>query len=77
MCTLHYQQCGSGKQVNKALWMFNLLSDCNTVAEIHETKNKYYPQMKHTDINVLQELFDYQQYSTAQCEMEPRLYTYH
>jgi hypothetical protein len=56
--------------------MFNLLSDCNTVAEINETKNKYYPQMKQTDINVLQELFDYQQYPAARCEMEPRLYMY-
>ncbi len=49
----------SDSRGNKALWMFNLLSDCNTVAEINETKNKYYPQMKHTDINELQELFDY------------------
>ena len=56
--------------------MFNLLCDCNTVAEINETKKKYYPQMKQTDINVLEELLDYQQYPAARCEMEPRSYMY-
>ncbi len=57
--------------------MFNLLSDCNTLEEIVAMKDKYYPNMQQDDINVLQELFDYEQYPAARCAMEIVACMYH
>ncbi len=40
-------------------------------------KDKYYPNMQQDDINVLQELFDYEQYAAARCAMEIVACMYH
>jgi hypothetical protein len=71
------QRCSGSNKPNKALWMFNILSDCDNALEIAEKKDKHYPSMLQADIDVLQELFDHEQYPAARCAMETPAYMYH
>ena len=56
--------------------MFNLLSKCNTVAEIEKTKATYYPQMLQSDINYLENVDDEEQYPAARCAVTSFVYMY-
>ncbi len=56
--------------------MFNLLSKCNTVAEIEKTKATYYPQMLQSDINYLENVGDEEQYPAARCAVTSFVYMY-
>lgn len=52
-----------------ALWMFEQLMDCKTIAEIKWKKDKYYRQMKQTDIDYLELVPDCEQYPAARLEL--------
>jgi len=56
--------------------MFNLLSDCNTVAEIQQMKEKYYPMMLQKDVMYLESVDDEEQYAAARCSMSDHVYMY-
>ena len=56
--------------------MFNLLSECNTVAEIQQTKEKYYPMMLQKDVRYLESVDDEEQYAAARCSMSDNVYMY-
>jgi len=56
--------------------MFNLLSKCNTVAEIEKAKATYYPQMLQSDINYLENVVDEEQYPAARCAVTSFVYMY-
>lgn len=70
------KNCKGGNKPLKALWMFNLLSDCNTVDEIQNTKEKYYPMMLQKDVTYLESVADEEQYAAARCGMSDNVYMY-
>lgn len=75
-CSFHSRQniiktTGGGKGTTPltALWLYNLLSGCNSVAELEMNQQKYYPQMHPTDYHYLTKLEDECQYAAARCAM--------
>ncbi len=64
-------KCGGGKGniPLTALWMFNILSLCNSTMEIECKKNKYCDKLHPTDYHYLTKLPDECQYLAARCAM--------
>ncbi len=56
--------------------MFNLLSDCNTVDERQQTKEKCYPMILQKDVTYLESVDDDEQYAAARCSMLDNVYMY-
>ena len=56
--------------------MFNLLSNCNTVAEIENMKETYYPQMLQLDIDYLENVDNVEQYPAARCALSSTAFMY-
>ncbi len=76
MCAFHRRQnilstCGGGKGnvPNTALWMFNLLGSCNSMAQLQQQKDKHYAKLHPTDYHYLTKLPDECQYPAARCAM--------
>jgi hypothetical protein len=76
MCSFHHRQnilktCGGGKGLipYSALWVFNILNSCNSVAQLDHYKQKYYEKMYPTNLHYLQKLPDECQYPAARCAM--------
>ena len=76
MCAFHRRQnilskCGGGKGnvPNTALWMFNLLCSCNSMAHLQQQKDKHYAKLHPTDYHYLTKLPDECQYPAARCAM--------
>ena len=83
-CSFHRSQniikmCGakSGTRVYSALWVYNRLLQCRTVAQLDKEKDKYFPLMHNNDLQYLNSLPDYSQYPAARCDMAPGVYMYH
>ncbi len=75
-CSFHRRQniikkCRGGKGCTPltALWMYNLLSSCNSVKQLENNKTKYYNKMHPTDLHYLTKLPDRSQYPAARCAM--------
>ncbi len=75
-CSLHPRQniikkCGGGKGCTPltALWMYNLLSSCNSVKQLKNNKSKYYDKMHPTNLHYLTKFPDRSQYPAARCAM--------
>jgi hypothetical protein len=75
-CSFHCCQniiktCGGGKGTSPltALWMYNLLSSCNSVKQLEYNKAKYYNNMHPTNRHYLTKLPDSSQYPGARCAM--------
>ncbi len=76
MCAFHRRQnilstCGDGKGniPHTALWMFNVLCSCNSMAELQQKKEKNYEKLHPTDLHYLTKLPDKCQYPAARCAM--------
>ncbi len=75
-CSFHRHQniikkCGGGKGCTPlmALWMYNLLSSCNSVKQLENNKTKYYDKMHPTNLHYLTKLPDRSQYPAVRCAM--------
>ncbi len=70
-CQNIIKKCGGGKGCTHltALWMYNLLSSCNSVKQLENNKIKYYDKMHPTDLHYLTKLPDRSQYPAARCAM--------
>ena len=75
-CSFHRRQnilktFGGGKGATPltALWMYNLLTGCHSVAQLQSLKAKHYPEMHPSAVNYLNKLNDEQQYPAARCAM--------
>ena len=71
-CSFHRHQnilktFGGGKGATPltALWLYNLLTGCHSVAQLEANKAKYYPDMHPSAVNYLKKLNDEQQYPAA------------
>jgi hypothetical protein len=64
---------GSGKQPLTALWMCNLLSDCNTKVQIDGNREEFLQQMHPTGVHYLTKLKDESQYAAARCSVDPTI----
>lgn len=71
--------CGakSGTRVYSALWVYNRLLQCRTVAQLDKEKDKYFPLMHQTDLQYLNTISDLSQYPAARCNVAPGVYMYH
>ncbi len=76
LCSFHRHQNiiktlggGKGSTSLTALWMYNLLCGCDSVAQLKRNKEKYYPQMHPLALNYLTKLEDKCQYPAARCAM--------
>jgi hypothetical protein len=71
--------CGakSRNRVYLALWVYNRLLQCCTVAQIEREKAKKFPMMHQTDLQYLNFLTDESQYPAARCAKDPGVYIYH
>ncbi len=76
MCAFHRCQnilstCGGGKGniPHTALWMFNVLCSCNSMAELQQKKEKHYEKLHPTDLHYLTKLPNKCQYPAARCAM--------
>ena len=75
-CSFHRRQNiiktlggGKGSTPLTALWLYNLLCGCHSVAQLETNKAKYYPQMHPTALHYLTKLEDKCQYPAARCAM--------
>ena len=75
-CSFHCRQNiiktnggGKGTTPLTALWLYNLLSGCNSVAKLEMNRQKYYPPMHPTNYHYLTKLEDECQYAAARCAM--------
>ncbi len=68
---------GGGKDSNSALWMYNKLMRCRSVALIDHNKSKHFKAMKSKDIQYLNSLTNELQYPAARCAMGENVYMYH
>ena len=82
-CSFHRKQniikkCGGGSGTTPltALWMFNLLVSCNSVAQLYQYKKQHYKDMHPTDVHYLSKLPDECQYPAARCAMGPNICMY-
>jgi len=71
--------CGakSGNKVYSALWVYNCLLQCRTVAQLEREKEKTFPLMHRTDLRYLNSLSDESQYPAARRTKAPGVYMYH
>jgi hypothetical protein len=84
-CSYHRSQntikmCGakSGNKVYSALWVYNRLLQCRSVAQLEREKAKKIPMMHKTDFQYLNSLSDEFQYPAARCAKAPGgVYMYH
>ena len=83
-CSYHRSQniikmCGakSGNKVYSALWVYNRLLQCCSVAQLEREKEKTFPLMHRTDLQYLNSLSDESQYPAARCAKAPGVYMYH
>ena len=83
-CSFHRRQniikmCGGGggKVPNSALWMYNKLIRCRSVALIEHYKREHFKSMKNKDIEYLNNLTNESQYPAARCAMGENIYMYH
>ncbi len=82
-CLFHRRQniikkCGGGKGSTPltALWMYNLLSSCNSVKQLENNKAKYYDKMHPTDLHYQTKLPERPQYPAARCTMGKNICMY-
>ena len=68
---------GGGKDPNSALWMYNKLMRCRSVALIEHNKHEHFKAMKSKDIQYLNSPTNESQYPEAQCPMGENIYMYH
>ena len=75
-CSFHRRQNiiktlggGKGSTPLTALWMYNLLCGCDSVAQLERNKEKYYLQMLPSALNYITKLEDKCQYPAARCSM--------
>ena len=75
-CSFHRRQNilktlggGKGATPGSALWLYNILSGCHSVAQLEAAKAKYYPDMHPTSLKYLTKLDDKHQYPAARCAM--------
>jgi hypothetical protein len=68
---------GGGKVPNSALWMYNKLMLCRSVALIKHNKYEHFKAMKSKDIQYLNSLTNESQYLAARCTMGENIYMYH
>ena len=68
---------GGGKVPNSALWMYNKLMKCRSIATIEHYKQEHFKNMKPKDIAYLNSLTDESQYPAARCAMGEQIYLYH
>jgi hypothetical protein len=68
---------GGGKVPNSALWMYNKLISCRSVALIEHNKRKHFKSMKTKNIQYLNNLTNESQYPAARCAMGENIYMYH
>jgi hypothetical protein len=83
-CSYHSRQnitkmCkgGGGKVSNSALWMYNKLMRCQSVAIIDHNKSEHFKNMKNKNIQSLNLLNDESHYPAARCAMGENVYMYH
>jgi hypothetical protein len=76
LCSFHWHQNiiktlggGKGSTPLTALWMYNLLCGCDSVALLKRNREKYYLQMHPSALNYLTKLEDKCQYPAARCAM--------
>jgi hypothetical protein len=67
---------GNGKITLSALWMYNLLSGCNSTRQLEYYKNKYCEEMHPTNYHYLTKLPDEVQYMAARCAIDPSICLY-
>jgi hypothetical protein len=67
---------GGGKVPNSALWMYNKLMKCRSIATIEHFKQEHFKNMKNNDIAYLNSLPDESQYPAARCAMSLLIYMY-
>jgi hypothetical protein len=67
---------GGGKVPYSALWMYNKLTRCRSVALINHNKRKHFKAMKSKDIQYLNSLTNESQYPAARCAMDEIIYMY-
>jgi len=67
----------SGNKVYSALWVYNRLLQCRSVAQLEREKEKTFPLMNRTDLQYLNSLSDESQYPAARCAKAPGVYMYH
>ena len=82
-CSYHRQQniikmCrgGGGKLPNSALYVYNKLMKCRSVALIEHFKEQHFKNMNTKDIQYLNSLDDESQYPAARCAMGAYVYLY-
>ncbi len=68
---------GGGKVPNSALWMYNKLMHCRSVALIDHNKSEHFKLIKNKDTQYLNSLIDESQYPSARCTMGENVYMYH
>ena len=75
-CSFHRRQNiiktlggGKGSTPLTALWLYNLLCGCHSVAQLEKNKATYYPQMHPAALHYLTKLQDKCQYPAARCAM--------
>jgi hypothetical protein len=80
MCAFHHHQnilstCGGGKGniPHTALWMFNTLCLCNSMAELQQKKEKHYEKLHPTDLHYLTKLPHECQYSATRCTIRDNI----
>jgi hypothetical protein len=67
--------CGGGKGdiPHTALWMFNVLCSCKSMAELQQTKEKHYEKLHPTDLHYLTKFPNKCQYPAVRCAMEDNI----
>jgi hypothetical protein len=82
-CSFHrcqniIKKCGGGKGSTPltALWMYSLLSSCNSMKQLENNKAKYYNKMYPTDLHYQTKLPDKSQYPAARCTMGKNICMY-
>ena len=68
---------GGGKIPNSALWIYNKLMRCHSVALIDHNKCEHLKAMKSKDIQYLNSLTNESHYLAARCAMGDNIYMYH
>ena len=82
-CSYHRRQnilstCGggSGKKPLTALWMFNMLTNCNNMLQLRKTNKTYMDQLHPSDKHYLTKIADDKQYAAARCAMGDNICMY-
>jgi hypothetical protein len=72
-------QCGraGGQMPYTALWLFNKLSECQSVAQWERERNRYFPKMHQKDIQYLNSVNNALQYTVKRCKEVDNIYMFH